>query len=74
MAAEAQGEVLFRQTDVGDAAHAAGLVEWTVQQFSSLDVLVNSAGVNVREGLLGPSQEEWEDLFRTNAAGCWWCT
>ena len=74
VAAEAQGEVLFRQTDVGDAADAAGLVEWTVQQFSSLDVLVNSAGVNVREGPLGPSEEQWQALFRTNAAGCWWCT
>ena len=53
VAAEAQGEVFFRQTDVGDAADAAGLVEWTVQQFSSLDVLVNSAGLNVREARSG---------------------
>ena len=66
-------QVVFVQADLRKAADIEGLVARCLEEFGSLDILINSGGVNVREGLDGPSEEDWDLLFSTNVKGTWLC-
>ena len=66
-------QVVFVQADLRKAADIEGLVARCLEEFGSLDILINSGGVNVREGLDWPSEEDWDLLFSTNVKGTWLC-
>ena len=54
------GTAIFVETDVTDEDSVAHMVAATVKQFGKLDILVNSAGVNVLARLLDTSVERWD--------------
>ncbi len=57
------------QADVRDSVRAHELVDQLIDQWESLDILVNSAGV-VRDGLLGSmTAEQWSTVIDTNLGG-----
>ncbi len=67
--ADAPGEVQAFQADVRDSKRAHELVDQLVEQWESLDVLVNSAGI-VADGLLGAmTAEQWQSVIETNLGG-----
>ncbi len=52
--------------DVSDSAQCEAMVKWTKEQFGSLDVLVNNAGIT-RDGLLlRMSDEQYDSVIRVN--------
>lgn len=52
--------------DVSDSAQCEAMVKWTKEQFGSLDVLVNNAGIT-RDGLLlRMSDEQYDSVIRIN--------
>ena len=64
--ADAPGEVQAFQADVRDSKRAHELVDQLVEQWESLDVLVNSADI-VADGLLGAmTAEQWQSVIETN--------
>lgn len=63
------GRAVAIQADVSDPEQATALVEATVEQLGSIDVLVNNAGI-ARDGLLvRMSDEDWSAVIATNLGG-----
>ena len=66
--------ILVRAADVADRAAADGLVEWATAQLGRVDVLINSAGINIANRTveaLDPA--DWDKLLQVNATGAYNC-
>jgi NAD(P)-dependent dehydrogenase (short-subunit alcohol dehydrogenase family) len=57
--------------DVTDAAQVDAAVEETRQRFGRIDVLVNSAGINVRGPIETLTPDEFDRVMRVNVTGTW---
>lgn len=55
--------------DVADRGSVEALVERVVGEYGRIDVLVNNAGVNIREPLLELQDESWETVIGVNLTG-----
>ena len=65
--------ILTRACDVGDLASVEQLVAWTEATLGPIDVLVNSAGVNVvKRSMAEVSPEDWDAMLRINATGAFY--
>jgi NAD(P)-dependent dehydrogenase (short-subunit alcohol dehydrogenase family) len=67
--AEAGGEALFVQTDVGREAECVALVVETVRRFGRLDVLVNNAAIYPRATLQETTIDLWRQIMAINLEG-----
>jgi glucose 1-dehydrogenase len=65
----AGGRAIFVETDVGDAAQAARLVERTLAAFGRLDVLINNAGIIKTADFLEISEADFDAVLRVNLKG-----
>lgn len=65
---EAEGvKCLLLPGDIKDESHCQDLVEKTVAEFGTINILVNNAAIQyVREDVLDISSEQFEEVFRTN--------
>jgi NAD(P)-dependent dehydrogenase (short-subunit alcohol dehydrogenase family) len=75
-AAAWQGEpgILTRACDVADRQSVRAMFDWIAEQLGGLDILVNSAGVNVSRRTfdqLDPA--DWDKMLGTNASGAFNC-
>jgi NADP-dependent 3-hydroxy acid dehydrogenase YdfG len=74
-AASFKGEppLIYRAADVGDLKSVDSLVAWATKELGQLDIVVNSAGVNVlRRTLAELSPEDWNLMMRINASGAFY--
>jgi 3-oxoacyl-[acyl-carrier protein] reductase len=70
----AGGQATARQADVGDFQQAGTLVKTTIEAHGDLHILVNNAGIT-RDGLiLTMSEEDWDDVLRTNLKSTFACS
>ena len=70
---EAGGEATFVQTDVRSPADADKMARVVIDRYSTVDVLVNNAGIT-RDGLLlRMSEEDWDAVLNTNLKGAFHC-
>lgn len=59
--------------DVGDLASVERLFRWAAEKLGPIDILVNSAGINVLRRTMGQlSVEDWEAMMRINASGAFY--
>jgi len=63
------GNSLALRADVTQRADVVRMVEETVNRFSSIDILINNAGTNIRKPLLELAEEEWDTVLDTNLKG-----
>ena len=63
---ELGGEALILQADISDAASAQHVVEFCIERFGGIDVLVNNAGVTADGLALQMSDEAWQQVIQTN--------
>ena len=71
---QAGGEALTYQADVSDREQAEALVQYAIEQYGSLHILVNNAGIT-RDGLiLTMSEKDWKDVLATNLDSAYNCT
>ena len=68
------GEALAFQADVGKKADVQKMVDFTVQNYGRLDVMVSNAGLVHKAPLLEQSEEVIERIFHTNVKGNIFCT
>ncbi len=73
-AASLGGDVLHHAADVGDPAQVRALAAAVLQAFGALDVLVNNAGLNLKERAAHElTVENWQKLVRANMDGAFYC-
>lgn len=70
----AGGEAVGVQADVAAAADARRIVEATIGEFGTVDVLYNNAGVFSASDLLGESEDAWDRCHAINVKGTFLCT
>jgi len=68
------GEAQAFQADVGKKADVQKMVDFTVQKYGRLDVLVSNAGLVHKAPLLEQSEEVIDRIFHTNVKGNIFCT
>ncbi len=72
--AERGGRGLAITCDVGDASQVHAAVQRTVQEFDRIDILINDAVSPLLTGSLEElGDEEWDDNFRANVKGSFYC-
>lgn len=76
LAAEAGGEALIVQADIGVAGDRDRLVETTLDRFGHIDLLVNNAGMapRVRTDILQTSEESYDEVMAVNLKGPFFLT
>ena len=57
------------QCDVGVKADVDRTIETTLEEMGGLQILVNNAGINVREPALEVSEEHWDKILNVNLKG-----
>lgn len=68
------GEAIAVQADVSDAEQVQNLIKETRNQYGSIDVLVNNAGITRDTLLLRMKQEDWQAVMDLNLTGVFLCT
>lgn len=63
-------EALFVKTDVSDADSVDRAIGEVEKRFGRLDILVNSAGIFLRNPITEVSEEEWDKVMTVNLKGC----
>ena len=61
------------QADIALKADIDSMVERTVGELGTIDVLVNAAAVNIRLPLFKTSEEEWDMVMNTDLKGSYLC-
>ena len=72
-----QGEtpLLFHTVDVTDRESVKRLFDWATEQLGQIDILVNSAGINIKtRSMATMSPEQWDEVMAINATGAYNCT
>ena len=59
-------------TDVSDPAACQALVDGTVEQLGSADILINNAGIGAAVPALRETPEEFRAVMDVNINGCFW--
>ncbi len=69
---DGQPGILYRVADVGDRQSATDLVAWAEQELGQIDIVVQSAGVNiVKRRLAELDPADWDKLISVNATGAY---
>lgn len=71
---DAGGRAASFCADISDPAQAEALVQETLRQFSSLDVLVNNAGIALCKMFCDTTNEDWNKLLSVNLMGAVYTT
>jgi NAD(P)-dependent dehydrogenase (short-subunit alcohol dehydrogenase family) len=67
----AGGEALFRHCDVAVTAEVEALINTAVEQYDTLDILVNNAAVALAGSVVEISEETWNRVLNTNLTSVW---
>lgn len=68
------GEAHAFQADVGTKADVQSMVDFTVDKYGKLDVMVSNAGLVHKEPLVEQTEETVDRIFHTNVKGNIFCT
>jgi NAD(P)-dependent dehydrogenase (short-subunit alcohol dehydrogenase family) len=61
--------------DISDPSSASAMVTSCIDEFGTVDVLVNNAGIDAPPGAAWDiPPDHWRRLIDTNLSGAWWCT
>ena len=68
------GTIVYRVLDVAERPTVREFFRWLAEHHDAPAILVNSAGINVKNrGLEDTTPEDWEKVIRVNLNGAFWC-
>ena len=67
------GSGLAIKTDVTNILDIKDMVNKVVEQFGSLDIMVNNAGVTRTSSIMGLNEKDWDWIHNVNAKGTFFC-
>ncbi len=70
---QSQGKALVIQADVAQYQQAVGLIQQTVEHFNRLDIMVNNAGMEIHNGFLDVTEEQWDRVLSVDLKGAFFC-
>ena len=70
----AGGQAMFVRTDVSDQSQVRAMVDAVVRQWSTIDILVNDAGICPFEDFLEMSEALWNQVLDVNLKGYFLCS
>ncbi|MBE7551946.1 MAG: SDR family oxidoreductase [Anaerolineales bacterium] len=73
IAASSQRQVIGCAVDVTDHASVEAMVALALARFGRIDILVNSAGVNIRAPIQEIRDEDWQQVQQVNVSGTFYC-
>ncbi len=59
------------QADVNDATQVQNLVKAALVRWRRVDILINNAGINIRGPIDQLTEQQFDDVLRTNVRGVW---
>jgi NADP-dependent 3-hydroxy acid dehydrogenase YdfG len=66
--------ILFKSCDVADRQDVHRLFEWAGKELGQIDILVNSAGVNIKSRKMSEmTPEQWDYVMAVNVTGAYNC-
>jgi len=66
--------MIYHTVDVADRDSVTTLFSWAAEQLGDIDILVNSAGINIKGRTMAlMTPEEWDQLMAINATGAYNC-
>ena len=73
-AARSGWRVTSHRADVGWSEQVRGLVESVLTEHGRIDILINNAGVFPRTPVVDSTDEEWEEVMRSNLYATFYCS
>ena len=71
---EEGGKAVAYKVNISDQDEVKGMVNFAIEKFGTLDIMVNNAGIN-RDGMLHKmSKENWDLVIAVNLTGTFYCT
>lgn len=70
---EKPSSLLVLEADISDEGQVKKAIEKTVENFGSIDVLINNAAINIIKPVEQLSFEEWDRVIGTNLTGAFLC-
>ena len=71
---EEGGTAVAYKVNISDQDEVKGMVNFAIEKFGTLDIMVNNAGIN-RDGMLHKmSRENWDLVIAVNLTGTFYCT
>lgn len=67
-------QVLSIATDVTDPVQTEAMVQKTIDTFGRIDILINSAGINIRGAIDELSLDDFQQVMNVNVTGTWLCS
>ena len=64
--------VMAAVADIGDREHMAKTMDEVYAEMGSVDILVNSAAVNVQGSIFDYKPEDWDWVIGVDLTACWW--
>jgi gluconate 5-dehydrogenase len=68
------GAAICRQIDITDPKNVNAMVAEIEAELGRIDILVNSAGINIRRDVVDYTPEEWFRIINTNLSGVFFVT
>jgi len=69
-----QPPILWHECDVADRHSVNELFAWAAKQLGQIDILVNSAGINIKNRMMSNMPpDEWDCVLKVNATGVYNC-
>ncbi len=62
------------QADLGCEKEAQALIDYCLDQFGKVDVLVNNAGISQQKLLTDTTNTDWQTMFAVHVDGAFYCT
>ena len=67
-------QLLYHAADVANRDDVRRLVDWATKELGQIDILVNSAGTNIKtRSMAEMTPEQWDHVLQVNATGAYNC-